>query len=83
MNVRLTYISVHGSHYSSRGQVILTVSPLAMLHFLTAQKIHLVTETEQDQMRHSYLQNFCSQTLSLNQHIVERYSAKNTQLLLD
>ncbi len=45
-----------GSPYSSGGQVILTVSLLASLHFLTDQKIHLATETEQDRTRLSLLQ---------------------------
>ncbi len=35
VNVRLQYISIDGYHYSSCGQVILTVSPLALLHFRT------------------------------------------------
>jgi hypothetical protein len=51
VNVRLTYISIDGSHYSSHGQVILTVSLLVLLHFLTGREIHLATETEQDRTR--------------------------------
>jgi hypothetical protein len=50
VNVRLKYISIDGSHYCSHGQVIMTVSLLASLHFLTDQELHLATEAEQDQM---------------------------------
>ena len=56
VNVRLMYILIDGSHYSSCGQVILTVSLLALLHSLTDQEIHLATETEQDRARLSLLQ---------------------------
>ncbi len=45
VNARLTYISIDGSLYSAHSQVILTVNPLALLHFLTDQELHLATET--------------------------------------
>ncbi len=51
VNVRLSYISVDGLHYNSGGQEILTVNPLALLHFLTDPELHLATETEQDRTR--------------------------------
>jgi hypothetical protein len=56
VNARLTYISIDGSLYSFHSQVILTINPVASLHFLTDQELHLSTETEQDQMRLSLLQ---------------------------
>ncbi len=37
VNVRLSYILVDGYHYSSCGQVILTISLLASLHFRQTQ----------------------------------------------
>jgi hypothetical protein len=56
VNARLMYISIDGSLYSLHSQVILTVNPLALLHFLTDLELHLATETDQDQMRLSLLQ---------------------------
>ncbi len=56
VNVRLSYISVDGYHYCSCGQVILTISLLALLHFYTDWELHLATEREQDRTRHSLLQ---------------------------
>jgi hypothetical protein len=56
VNARLMYISINGSLYSLHSQVILTGNPLASLHFLTNQELHLETETEQDQTRLSLLQ---------------------------
>jgi hypothetical protein len=56
VNVRLVYISIDGFHYSSCGQVILTITLVASLYFLTDQELHLATETEQDRMRLSLLQ---------------------------
>ncbi len=51
VNARLSYISVDCLHYNPGGQVILTVNPLASLHFLTDPELHLATETEQGRMR--------------------------------
>ncbi len=56
VNARLTFISIDGSFYSLHSQVILTINPLALLHFLTDQGLHLATETEQDQRRLSLLE---------------------------
>jgi hypothetical protein len=56
VNARLTYILIDGSLYSLHSQVILTINPLASLHFLTDRELHLATETEQDQTRISLLQ---------------------------
>ncbi len=36
--------------------MIATINPLALLHNLTEQELHLATETEQDQSRHPLLQ---------------------------
>ncbi len=55
-NARLTYISIDGSLYNSCGQVISNVDPLALLHFLTDQELHLATKTEQNRMRLSLSQ---------------------------
>jgi hypothetical protein len=56
VNARLMYILIDGSLYNLYSQVILTVNPLALLHFMTDRELHLATETEQDQMRLSLLQ---------------------------
>ncbi len=56
VNARMTSISIDGSLYSLHSQVILTVNPFALLHFLTDQELHLATETEQDRTRLSLLQ---------------------------
>jgi hypothetical protein len=55
VNARLMYISIDGSLYSLHSQVILTVNPLALRHFLTDRVLNLATETDQDQMRLSLL----------------------------
>jgi hypothetical protein len=47
-NARLTYILIDSSLYNSCGQVISNVNPLALLHFLTDQELHLATGKEQD-----------------------------------
>ncbi len=56
MNVRLLHICVDGLHYSLGGQVMVTFNPLASLHSLTDQELHLATETEQDRTRLLLLQ---------------------------
>ncbi len=48
VNVRLLFILVAGLHYSLGGQVMVTFNPLASLHNLEDQELHLATETEQD-----------------------------------
>ncbi len=57
MKARLLYILAEGLHYRfSDDKVIVTVNPLALLHSLTDQDLHLVTETELDRTRLSLLQ---------------------------
>jgi hypothetical protein len=56
VNARMQYILVDGLHYSLGGQGIVTVNPLALLHIVTDQELHLSTETEQDQARLPLLQ---------------------------
>jgi hypothetical protein len=56
VNARLSYISVDGLHYNPGGQVILTINPLVLLHFLTDPELQLATETEQDRRRLLILQ---------------------------
>jgi hypothetical protein len=56
VNERLPYILIDSSHYSSRSQVILTISLLSNASLLTDQELHLATDTEQDRTRLSLLQ---------------------------
>jgi hypothetical protein len=52
----VTFHNVSECETDVHGQVILTIKPLALLHFLTDLELHLATETEQDQMRLPLLQ---------------------------